>query len=325
MPEGRPDREITGITTLDLAGPTEASFVIRRKLVPRALESEAGVILVPPSLRIDDERAVTVPEVWAGVLVLLEHFYPALPPEAVVHPTAIVPESTTLGDQVSIGPYCVLEENVTIGARTRIGAFNSIGRDVSIGADCRLHDRVTLAIDTQVGDRVILHSGVVIGADGFKYEVIGGRLLKVPQVGNVVIEDDVEIGANSTVDRASFATTRIGARTKIDNMAHIGHNVEVGSDCLIVAQVGVGGSSKIGRGVIIGGHAGIADNTEIGDGSKIAAMAGLHGKIPPRSVLAGAPAMDANVWRKMAAINRKLPEVWPKLRRIADDLNENHD
>ena len=322
LPEGTEDREIAGISTLELAGPAEASFVTRKKLVPRAQESRAGVILVPPPVLLTDERAVTVPEVWAAVLVLLEHFYPPLPAQSFVHPTAIVPESAALGENVSLGAYCVLEDDVRIGDGTRVGAFCSIGRDVEIGRNCRLHDRVTVAIDTRIGDRVILHSGIVIGADGFKYEMVGGRLCKVPQVGNVVIEDDVEIGANSTIDRASFSTTRIGARTKIDNMTHIGHNVEVGSDCLIVAQVGVGGSSKIGRGVVIGGHAGIADNSEIGDGAKIAAMAGIHGRVPARAVLAGAPAMDANLWRRMAAIERKLPDLWPKLRRLAEGLQD---
>lgn len=325
FPEHCEDREITGITTLELAGPTEATFVIRRKFVALALESQAGVILVPPSLPLRNERAVTVSEVWAAVLLLLEHFYPPRPAESFIHPTAIVPPTVTLGQEVSIGPYCVLEDHVEVGDRTRIGALACLGRDVRIGADCVLHDRVTLAVDTWVGDRVILHSGVVIGADGFKYEVIGRRLQKVPQVGNVVIEDDVEIGANSTVDRASFTTTRIGARTKIDNMSHVGHNVEVGSDCLIVAQVGIGGSAKIGRGVIIGGHAGIADNSEVGDGATIAAMSGIHGRVAPRAVLAGAPAMDANIWRKLAAINRKMPELWPRLRRLAEELREDAD
>jgi UDP-3-O-[3-hydroxymyristoyl] glucosamine N-acyltransferase len=192
---------------------------------------------------------------------------------------------------------------------------------VAIGEGCILYDRITLAAGTVLGRRVMIHSGAVIGADGFKYEVGARGLLKIPQVGHVVVEDDVEIGANATIDRASFSVTRIGARTKLDNMVHIAHNCDVGSDCLIAAQTGIAGSTRIGRGVLMGGQVGIADNASVGDGCKIAAKAGIRGEIPAGAEVSGAPAIDAKRFNRVWAISTRLPEIYMKVRPLLKGLD----
>ncbi|MEQ8820416.1 MAG: UDP-3-O-(3-hydroxymyristoyl)glucosamine N-acyltransferase [Sumerlaeia bacterium] len=323
-PAALPDAPITGVTTLAEAQEGQASFLIRAKLRDQAVQSQASVILVPAKMDDGaDPRFLPLPDVWAGVLILLHHFHPEPAPRDFVHPTAVVAPSATLGEGVTVGPYCVIKDNVRIGDRVRLESHCVIGEESLIGDDCVLNPRVTLGHGTRLGRRVRIHSGTVTGADGFKYEMVGGRFTKIPQVGSVVIEDDVEIGANCTIDRASFSETRIGARTKIDNLVHIAHNVTIGSDCVIVAQVGIAGSARIGRGVILAGQVGIADNALIGDGVKMAAQTGFPGgEAPPMSQWGGTPAMDIALWRKMAVIERKLPGLWGKIRTLVEKKSE---
>src|SRR5690606_30541371 len=205
---------------------------------------------------------------------------------------------------------------------SRIGAHAIIGDDTVIGSHAILHPRVTIADRCVVGDRVILHSGVVIGSDGFRYEVIDRMPTKIPQVGIVVIDEDVEIGANTTIDRASFSQTRIGARTKIDNLVQIGHNCEIGSDCLIVAQVGIAGSVKIGRGVLLAGQVGVGDNLTIGDGARLGARSGVHRNVPAGVDLAGAPAMDSRLFFRVASVMKRMPDLYERLKPILREYEE---
>lgn len=312
---------LVDINTLEAAGPTHVAFAARAKFRAQATASRAGVILVPPDFDGNDPRLLRVADVWAAVLRLIEYFHPEAASRDHIHPTAIVDPTAIVGELVEIGPYSVIGAGVRIGSQVRIGSHAAIGAGSVIGDGCVLHDRVTLYRGVEVGRRVILHSGVVLGADGFKYEVINRRLTKMPQVGTVVIEDDVEIGANTTIDRASFSATRIGARTKIDNLVQIGHNVEVGTDTIIVAQVSIGGSTKIGRGVIIAGQAAIADNLVIGDGVRLAGQSALHTDVPAGATLAGTPAMDAKLWFKTAALIKRLPGLFDRVKPLLEEYD----
>lgn len=324
-PGGLPDASITGITTLDAAGPDEAAFLARQNMKARAPESRAALILVSRELHFDDPRALAVPDVWAALLTLIEYFHPEPEPIAQRHPTAIVADSARIGENVSIGPYAVIGEDVRVGDGTRIGPHCILGDRVEIGQRCHLLERVSIMKDCCLGNRVIAHSGVVIGADGFRYQPIAGRIRKMPQVGNVIIGDEVEIGANSTIDRASFASTRIGDRTKIDNLVHIAHNCEIGSDCILVAQVGVAGSAKIGRGVVIAGQSGVADYTVVGDGVQIAGKSAVRGTVKPGSKVVGIPAIEAREFARLQLILRKLPDLYSRIRPALEEAIEEED
>lgn len=314
---------ITGITTLEEATPSQVSFLARVKMADVAEKSRAALVIVPQGTQLQRAGAVEVPEVWMSVLAVLGHFHPAPAPKAFVHPTAVVPDSVRLGADVFIGPNVTLGEGVTIGDRTRIGAQCHLDDGVVVGEDCLFHPRVTVMHGCRVGRRAILHPGVVIGSDGFKYEVAGGRLRKLPQVGIVVIEDDVEIGANAAIDRASFTETRIGARAKLDNLVHIAHNVSVGSDTLLAAQVGIAGSTRIGRGVQLGGQVGVRDNIAIADGCRIAAQSGVVKGLPPGTEVIGSPPMDLETFARIQVILRKLPDLYRKLQPLLRPADPN--
>lgn len=317
---------IAGVTTLELVGENEASFVLKPRYLKVAAKSKAAVVLVPEGMKTDDPRALPVPDVWMAVLALLEHFHPAPRSSGTVHDSAVVDASARIGANVEIGPCAVIGKDARIGDNTIVDAHAVIERNVSIGADCQILANAVVRHGTRMGDRVIVHAGAVIGDDGFKYELAGGRLRKVPQVGIVVIEDDVEIGANTTIDRAGFHETRIGARSKIDNLVHIAHNVVVGSDSIIVAQVGVAGSTKIGRGVMIGGQTGIKDNISIGDGARIAARSGISSSVGPGAEMMGYPAMPMNEYLRSLKALKRLPavmeEVLPLVREMKRQREE---
>lgn len=326
LPAGtEPGRVIEGVTTLDAAGPGHASFFARPKLRPAARKSNAALILTTEAMDFDDPRAVRSPNVMATLIAALRIFHPVPVSNGRIDATARIAETVQIGDNVQIGPYTIIEDGAEIGGNTIVGPLCVIGPGSKVGSNALLHPRVTIAHQCTVGNRVELHSGVVIGADGFRYEPTERGATKVPQVGTVVIEDDVEVGANTTIDRASFDATRIGARTKIDNLVHIGHNVDVGTDCIIVGQVGISGSVKVGRGVMIGGQAGFKDNIEIGDGAMIAARAGVSRNIPPGMQAAGAPAIDAKTFFKAAAIFNRLPEIYPQIRPYLTAIDESEE
>lgn len=312
-PENIKVTEFTGITTLDDAGEKDISFFTRSKFRKNAAASKSSMIIVPEKMKWDDPRAVKVPNIWTCILYLINKFNPPKPINKGIHSSAVIDKSAEIGDDVNIGPLVVIEAGVQIGNGTTIEAQCFIGKDTIIENDVYLHPRVTIYHESVIGNRVIVHSGAVIGADGFRYEPIDRVATKIPQVGNVVIADDVELGANATIDRASFTSTTIGARTKIDNLVHIAHNVVIGSDCIIVGQAGVAGSTELGRGVVLGGQVGIADNTKIGDGTNIGGQSGVKGNIAPGSMLLGSPATD--VEKQMAIIRslRRLPSLLEKI------------
>lgn len=236
----------------------------------------------------------------------MEPFVAAVDPTAHVHPTAEV-------SRAQIGPSAHVGARSQIGAGTRIMHGVFVGADVRIGSDCVLWPNVVIRERTEIGDRVIIHPNATIGADGFGYLQRDGRHLKIPQVGRVVIEDDVEIGANSAIDRARSGMTRIGRGTKIDNLVQVGHNCEIGEDCVIVAHTGVGGSCVLGRHVMLAGHVGIADHARIGDGAVVAAMSGVSGRVPPGVMYHGVPAVENQRYLRELMAIRRLPRTAEQL------------
>ena len=226
-----------------------------------------------------------------------------------VHPTAVVSPAAVFGREVSIGPYCVIETGARLGDRAVIMAGCYVGPRVEIGDDCMLYPRVSVREDCVLGARVILHPGVVIGSDGFGFAFDSGRYHKVPQVGNVIIGDDVEIGANTTVDRATTHSTRIGEGSKIDNLVQIGHNVVIGRHCIVVAQVGISGSTELEDYVTVGGQAGLAGHIRVGHGAMIGGQSGVTKSVPAETVMTGYPAMPHNLWKRIQAFIQRLPEL----------------
>jgi len=236
-----------------------------------------------------------------------------------IHPSAVIAATAKLGRDVSIQPHVVIEDGASIGDRTVIGAGSYIGHESKIGNDCLLYPRASLRERTRVGDRVILHSGVVLGADGFGFEFAGGQHRKIPQLGNVEVGDDVEIGSNTAIDRARFGTTRIGKGTKIDNLVQIGHNCIIGEHCIICGLVGMAGSTIIGNYVTIAGQVGLAGHLTIGDKSIIMAQAGVTKDVPPGSFMLGAPAVPHTQFKRVHVATQHLPE---KLRELEQQLAE---
>ena len=251
----------------------------------------------------------------------IEIFFQPYLPESGIHPTAVVAESAKIGKDVSIGAYSVVGEGAEIGDRSILFPHVNIYPYSKIGMDCILHSQVAVREGCTLGDRVILQNGVKIGADGFGYAQKGdGTHVKIPQMGTVIIEDDVEVGANTTIDRAAMDKTIIGKGTKIDNLVQIAHSVEVGTNTIIISQAGIAGSSKIGKNVIIAGQAGIPDHIHIGDNAIIAAQAGVMHDVPAGTTIAGSPHMKIKDYWRMWANVKKIPELIKELQALKSKM-----
>ncbi|MCX7017758.1 MAG: UDP-3-O-(3-hydroxymyristoyl)glucosamine N-acyltransferase [bacterium] len=318
------DFEILGITSLDEAQASEVSFVSGDKFLERAMESHASALIVPKNMRIEGRVTIPLSEPWTGVLLLLNHF---CPPDAFVfykgrHASAVIDPTARIEAGVTIAPHVYIGAGAQIGKHSIIGPGCIIGSQCVIGEDCMLDAAVVLAPRTILCNRVIIHPGAVLGADGFKFEVIGGKWTKIPQAGRVIIEDDVEIGANVCIDRASFTETRIGANTKIDNLVQIAHNVRVGADCIIVSQSGIAGSSEIGDGSIVAAQTGIADNLKLGRNVRVMAQSGVKDNIADGEVIAGAPARPFRRAARILAAQAKLPELTREVARLRERIEQ---
>jgi UDP-3-O-[3-hydroxymyristoyl] glucosamine N-acyltransferase len=237
-----------------------------------------------------------------------------------IHPSAIIAPDVQIPATATIGPLCVIESGVVIGERTHLQAQAFIGRKTRIGADCWIKSGVKIATECALGNRVLVHDGAVIGADGFGYDFVAGRHQKVPQVGRVVIHDDVEIGANTTIDRARFSETIIGEGTKIDNLVQIGHNVVVGKHCLICAQVGTSGSCTIEDYVVIGGQAGIAGHLTIGRGCKVDGQTGVNSSLEPGSSVKGSPCLPYSLEQRVNVLRKRIPELFKRVDALEEKL-----
>ena len=298
---------ITDVSPIETAGPEDITFLDNRKYLDAFAGSRAGAAFV------DERFAERAP---AGMALLLtkepykafaraaQAFYPAKPVIPGIAPTAIIGPAATVPADCEIGPYVVIEAGARIGARCQIGAHTVIGQAVELGDDCRVGPHVTLS-HCLVGARVVLHPGVRIGQPGFGFAPDREGPVKIPQLGRVVIGDDVDIGANTTIDRGSGHDTVIGPGTMIDNLVQIGHNVVLGRGCILAGQVGISGSTKLGDFVMAGGQAGFAGHLNIGTAARVAAQAGLMRDVEPGSTVAGAPAVAiTSFWRQVAVLQR---------------------
>jgi len=310
----------SGIASVRDAGEDELAFLARRRYVGRLAACRAGALLVSESLaeapggprnRLvagDPHRAlgellrVLRPE-WQGRV------------EAGVHPRAVVDERARVASSAQIGPGAIVGA-AAVGERARVGANCVVGDGAVVGADAALFPNVTVYPGSVLGDRVVVHSGTRIGVDGFGYATVDGEHVKVPQVGGCVIEDDVEIGANCTIDRGSIGRTVIGAGSKLDNLVHVAHNVEIGPGSILVAQVGVAGSTRTGPGVAMGGQAGLIGHLEIGAGARIGAQAGVIGDVASGETVSGYPARDHKSYLRAMARLMRLPELAKRVARL---------
>jgi len=303
---GDSERMVEGIRPLDQAGPEHLSFLHNPKYSAQALESNAGAIVVHQADQLAGRNLLICGQPYLAVARALELFHPPVKPEPGIHPSAAVGDDLELGAGASVGRLVAIGDGVIIGDRTVIGAGCVIGDGVRIGEDCILHPRAVVEHGCRLGNRCILQSGAVIGSDGYGFATVDGIHHKVPQVGIVVLEDDVEIQANTTVDRATMGETRIGRGTKVDNLVQLAHNVQVGEHCLLVSQVGVSGSTKIGRYTVLGGQVGVSGHVEVGERTMAAARTGITKSVPDGSVLAGFPARPKGEWMKAEAAVQRL-------------------
>ena len=312
---------IRSVAPLDRAGPGDVSFFGHRRYTEQFAGSKAGVVLVSPELA-GIERGptcrVVVDAPHEALLRVLPALYRHPRVEPGVHATSVLGRGVRLGAGVSVGPYAVLESGAQLGDGVAVGSHCVIGRDVAVGDGSELMHGVTLYPGARVGRRVRLHSGVRIGSDGFGYVFREGSHEKIPHVGSAIIEDDVEIGANTTVDRGSIDDTVIGAGTRIDNLVQVAHNVRIGRLCLIMAQVGIAGSARIGDGCVLAGQAGIAGHITIGAGARIAAQAGVFGDVPAGETWSGYPARPHADSLRAQAASFKLPSLLRRLERLLE-------
>lgn len=315
--------EVGGIAPVEEAGPDRMGFLGARSYVRHAADSDAAAFLVSDDL--DDAlpegaARVVVDDAYPAMRTLLRHFHPPRPWTPSIHRTAVLGRGVELGEGVEIGPYAVVEDDVSVGDGTRVGAHCVLGRGSRVGRQGRLHPHVVLYEETVVGDRVTVHSGARLGPDGFGYTVVDGEHAKIPQVGRCVVEDDVEIGANTTIDRGSLGDTRIGRGSKLDNLVHIAHNVRVGARSLFAALVGIAGSTRVGEGVFMGGQAGAINAIEIGDGAKITAQTGVIGNLEAGGTYSGYPARPHREAMKSYAQLSRLPELRQRVKRLEDEV-----
>jgi UDP-3-O-[3-hydroxymyristoyl] glucosamine N-acyltransferase len=239
-----------------------------------------------------------------------------------LHPTAIVSPTAKLGKNVAVGAYTVIDDKAQIGEGTIIYSGCYIGSNTKIGKDCLIYPHVSIRERIEIGDRVIIHCGTVIGSDGFGFAAVKGVQEKIPQIGTVLVEDDVEIGANVTIDRARFDKTIIGRGTKIDNLVQIAHNVIIGENCIIVAQAGISGSTVLGKNVTLAGQAGLVGHINIGDGAICAAQSGVTKSVPPNTMVSGYPAKPHEVAKRVNACVQSLPELYKKIKELEDKVKE---
>lgn len=290
---GDPDARVSAVAPLDRALPHHVTFLSSAKYASLLAGADAGILLVSPALAETPGAArarIVVADPYQAMLSLLAALYPPAVHAPGIHATAVIGRGASIGAGVTVGPYVIIGAGARVGARVHLHAHVVVGDGVEIGDDCELYESVTCYPGTSLGDRVRVHAGVRLGADGFGYVFRNNGHEKIPHVGRCIVEHDVEIGANSTVDRGSIDDTVIGAGTKIDNLVQVGHNVRIGRLCLIMSQVGVAGSVRVGDGAILAGQVGVSGHLTIGAGARLAAQAGVFGDVPAGQTWSGYPA-----------------------------------
>jgi UDP-3-O-[3-hydroxymyristoyl] glucosamine N-acyltransferase len=321
---GDPHLEVSGVATIEEAGPQHLTFLSNPKYSPQLAVTKApAIILADPAKLPAGKSGVISPHPYLTFAQALSLFHqPPAPPQG-VSPTAIISPDASIGENVSVGPFTTIAAGVRIGGGTYIGSHCAIYQDVEVGSGSFLHSHCVVREGCRLGERVILQNGVVIGSDGFGYAQRPDRSWhKIPQTGIVVIEDDVEIGAGSVIDRATMGETRVKLGAKIDNLVQVGHGSVVGEHSLICAQVGLAGSTRIGREVILGGQVGAAGHLTIGDRVVATAQTGIPSSVEPGKVISGYPAIDNRTWLKASAVFAQLPRLLQEIREIKRRLSE---
>jgi UDP-3-O-[3-hydroxymyristoyl] glucosamine N-acyltransferase len=321
---GPADLEITGFSGIEEARPGDIAFLSNPKYAPFLEKTGASAVITSPQVS-PPKRAALIrvenPSLAFTQVVQLFGENKARHPRG-IHPAAAVSPGASLGKNVTVGAYAVIEDGASVGDDTIVYSGCYIGYGAKIGARCLLYPNVTVREDIVIGDRVIIHSGTVVGSDGFGYVTVKGAHHKIPQTGTVVIGDEVEIGANVTIDRARFDKTVIGSGTKIDNLVQVAHNVNVGSNVLLIAQAGISGSTRIGAGAIIAGQAGLAGHIVIGEGAIVTAQAGVSKSVPPGTMVSGYPAREFMSTQRINACAQNLPKLTKTVAELKKKIEE---
>ena len=321
--EGKGETEIRGVSDLEKAGKGDLVFLSHRKFRNLLEKSQASAAIIPAEEKYDRIPVIKSKNPHLSFVKAVEIFYKPFRPEPGIHPSAQVSPSAKLGKDVSIGAFVHVGDNVEIGDKTVIFPYVSIYPGVKVGAESVIHSHVSIREDVQIGNRVLIHNNTVIGSDGFGFLTEKDRSpVKIPQAGTVIIEDDVEVGANSAIDRATLGETVIKKGTKIDNLVQVAHNVEIGPNSLLAGLVGISGSVKIGKNVIMGGGSGAIDHVKIGDNVMVAGRAVITGDVPDNSVVAGYPHQDIQDWRKSSVIFTRLGELVKDIRTLKKKITD---
>ncbi|MGA3349740.1 MAG: UDP-3-O-(3-hydroxymyristoyl)glucosamine N-acyltransferase [Candidatus Sulfotelmatobacter sp.] len=314
LQNGSPDIEITGLNGIEQAGPGELTFVSNPKYAAAARSTNAAAVIVAEDFPAISAATLRVEDPYLSFAHALELFHRPLRYAPGVHPTAIIDPTAKIG-RAHIGPYVVVGENVEIGDDAVLLAHVVVYDGVKIGNNFFAHAHVVIRENCRIGNNVLLQNGVVLGSDGFGFaKTREGHWHKIPQPGPVVIEDNVEIQANSCIDRASVGETRIGRGVKVDNLVQVGHGSQVGEDALLCSQVGLAGSTEIGKRVILTGQVGVVGHCKVGEGAIVTPQSGVAHDIPAGALVSGAPAVDHKLWLKYSALLPKLPEMARALR-----------
>lgn len=323
---------ISGAAPFEHAGNEDITFAANVKFLKRIAETQAGALIVPRSfvserdvqdiLREKQINIVAAENPQTAFIRILELFYPVSKPESGISPTACIGRNFISGKNISVGHGAVIGDDVTFGDGVLLYSNAVVGNGVVIGNDVRIYPNVTILERCRIGNRVIIHAGTVIGSDGFGFAPDGSIYHKIPHVGIVQIDDDVEIGANNAIDRGTFGKTHICRGVKTDNLVHIAHNVTVGEDTVLVAQVGISGSVTIGKHAILAGQAGVSGHITIGDNATVGPQAGLAKSVPDGEIVSGSPGIPHKVWLRVQNIIPKLPEMKKKLAELEKKINE---
>jgi UDP-3-O-[3-hydroxymyristoyl] glucosamine N-acyltransferase len=319
---GDPSTQITGFAPADQAGAGDLTFADKESYFQAAEKGEASAILVSGPFTSTRKPLIRVANARVAVARLLPVFFPPEEQASGIHPSAVIDPSAKVDPSAHVGPNCVIGPRVGLGVRSVLMGGNHLGRDCQVGDDVTLFPNVLLYARTQVGNRVTIHGGTVIGSDGYGYVLDEGRHRKVLQVGNVVIQDDVEIGANAAIDRAALGSTVIGKGTKIDNLVHVAHNVVMGNHCLIMGQVGFAGSTRLGDYCVIASQSGISGHLKLGRQATVGAKSGVMRDIPDGETVLGIPAHpDKQTKRQWVAV-QKLPEMMRQMRELQHEVEQ---
>ena len=320
--DGDPNIEITGVAEIQNATPGSISFLHNPRYRKYLATTQASAVVIGQDEKVDNLNIIRVDNPALSFSQILDYFAPGLPVTPGIHPTAVVGDRVKMGKNVSVGPYVVIEDGAAVQDGVAIGPLSAVGKGSIIGEGTELKFHVIILHNCTVGKRVIIQSGTVIGSDGFGFVTDKSIHHKIPQTGRVVIQDNVEIGANCAIDRGTIGDTIIGEGSKLDNLVHIAHNVKLGKGCLVTAFVGIAGSSTIGDYVAFGGQSAVAEHVELGSHARLAARTGVTKSLPGHTTYAGMPARDIHEKNRADAMVRRLPELAKKIRDLESEISQ---